>query len=245
MQRIILIAALATTISLRAQTITGYRWWLNDDVSTLVTAIVTSAPEVELNAALALPALTKDFNTITLQFKDSNDAWSVPETRLFTKSTGEVDAYEYWIDDAIANSTTNPIGPGNVVDLITDLPTGLPAGSYIFTIRFSGANGTWSVPLIAAFSSNVSVAELPGLTDVLIFPNPVTDQLGLRLNSDAARSLKLEVLDLSGAVVSDLNTWSVSGTTYRNWDISDLSSGNYMLRITGEHGAWTTRFVKP
>ena len=56
--------------------------------------------------------------------------------------------------------------------------------------------------------------------------HPVTDQLGLRLKTDEERTLKLEVLDLSGAVVQDLSTWSVAGSVYRNWDISDLAGGS-------------------
>ena len=225
--------------------INGYRFWLNDDVATLTTATIGPNALVDLNGLIDPGTLTKDYNTITIQFRDADGEWGVPTTSVFVKNAGLVNGYEYWIDDEIADLTSGSIGPSGVVDLIADLPTGVPAGNHTFTIRFSGANGTWSVPLTTAFSSNVSVAELPGLTDMLLFPNPVTDQLGLRLNSDAARTLKLEVLDLSGALVSDLSTWSVSGTTHRNWDISALASGSYLLRVTGEHGAWTTRFVKP
>lgn len=225
--------------------LTGYRFWVNDDVATLTTASIGPNALVNLNNLIDPGTLTKDYNTVTIQFRDADSEWSVPTTSVFVKNAGLVNGYEYWIDDDIANSNNNTIGPSGVVDLIADLPTGVPAGDHTFTIRFSGANGTWSVPLTTAFSSNVSVAELLGLTDLLLFPNPVTDQLGLRLNSDAARTLKLEVLDLNGAVVSDLNTWSVSGTVYRNWDISALASGSYLLRVTGEQGAWTTRFVKP
>ncbi|MBK7945578.1 MAG: T9SS type A sorting domain-containing protein [Flavobacteriales bacterium] len=225
--------------------LTGYRFWVNDDVATLTTASIGPNALVNLNSLIDPGTLTKDYNTVTIQFRDADSEWSVPTTSVFVKNTGLVNGYEYWIDDDIANSTSGSIGPSGAVDLIADLPTGVPAGDHTFTIRFSGANGTWSVPLTTAFSSNVSVVELPGLTDLLLFPNPVTDQLGLRLSSDAARTLKLEVLDLSGAVVSDLNSWSVSGTAYRNWDISELASGSYLLRVTGEHGAWTSRFVKP
>ena len=85
---------------------------------------------------------------------------------------------------------------------------------------------------------------MPGITDLLLFPNPVTDELGLRLSTDAARTLNLHVLDISGAVVRDLSTWSVNGTTYRNWDISDLASGSYLLRMSDGTGTWSTRFVK-
>lgn len=226
------------------QAITGYRYWVNNS-GTATTGTAGPNADLSFNGIIAPSALTNDFNTVCMQFRDADGEWSVPHTAWFVKNTGLVNGYEYWIDDDIANSNNNTIGPSGVVDLIADLPTGVPAGDHTFTIRFSGANGTWSVPLTTAFSSNVSVAELPGLTDLLLFPNPVTNQLGLRLSSDATRTLKLEVLDLSGAVVNDLNSWSVSGTAYRNWDISELASGSYLLRVAGDNGTWTTRFVKP
>lgn len=227
------------------QELTGYRFWVNDAVGTLTTASIGPNALVDLNNLIDPGTLTRDYNIITFQFRDADGEWSVPASSAFLKNTGLVNGYEWWIDDAIADRITSPIGPGGVVDLIADLPTGLPAGSYTFTIRFSSANGTWSVPLSSAFDSFVGIAELPGVTDLLLFPNPVSEQLGLRLSSNAARTLNLQVLDLSGAVVKDLNSWPVSGTATRHWDIGELASGAYLLRITDADGSWTTRFVKP
>ncbi|HMQ76668.1 MAG TPA: T9SS type A sorting domain-containing protein [Flavobacteriales bacterium] len=228
-----------------AHDIIGYRYWVNDDIGTLTTGSVGPAQTADLNALIDPGSLTRDYNTVTIQFRDADGEWSVPKTSVFVLNSGLVNGYQYWIDDDIANSQSGSIGPADVVDLIADLPTGVPNGNHLFTIRFSGANGSWSVPLTAEFSVILSTPELPGITDLLLFPNPATDQLGLRLTTDQARTLQLEVLDLSGAVVADLSSWSVSTTAHRSWDISALASGSYLLRITGEHGAWTTRFVKP
>lgn len=225
--------------------IVGYRYWVNDDIGTLITGTVGPAQVADLNSLIDPGTLTKAFNTVTIQFMDADGAYTVPRTEHFTAHSGLVSGYQYWIDDDIANSQSGSLAPADVVDLIADVPTGVPNGNHLFTIRFSGANGSWSVPLTAEFSVILSTPELPGVTDLLLFPNPVTDQLGLRLTTDEARTLSLQVLDLSGSVVADLSTWSVSSTAHRSWDISALASGSYLLRITGEHGAWTTRFAKP
>lgn len=224
--------------------ITGYRYWVNDDVSTISAGSIGPNTLVNLNDLVDTGTLPQDFNTVTIQFKDADNAWSVPVTSTFVRNAGEVNGYEYWIDDEITSSTTNSIGPSGVVDLIAELPTGVPEGTHFFTIRFSGTNGTWSVPLTAQFDSFVSIDELPGITDLLLFPNPVTDQLGMRLNSDAARTLNMQVLDLSGSLVLDLSAWSVNGSGYRNWDMSSLASGTYLLRIVEADRIWSTRFVK-
>lgn len=224
--------------------VTGYRYWMNDDVSTLTAGSIGPNMQVTLNDLIDPGTLTADYNAVTIQFRDADGEWSVPLTARFVKGAGEVNGYEYWIDEAIADSYTGSIGPDTEVDLIADLPTGVPAGTHTFTIRFSGTNGTWSVPLTTQFSSFVSIAELPGITDLLLFPNPVTEQLGLRLSTDSPRNLSLQVFDLSGSLVNDLSNWGVSGTTHRQWDISALASGSYVLRITSDSGSWSTPFVK-
>lgn len=225
--------------------ITGYRFWVNDNVGSVTTGSIGPILEVNLNSLIDPGTLPKDFNIVTIQFRDADEEWSVPTSAWFVKNAGEVNGYEYWIDEEIADSYTGSIGPSTVVDLIADLPTGVPGGAHFFTIRFSGTNGTWSVPLTTQFNSFVSIEELPGISDLLLFPNPATDALGLRLSTDEARTLNLQVLDISGAVIRDLSTWTVSGTTYRNWDISDLASGSYLLRMSDGSGARNLPFAKP
>lgn len=225
--------------------ITGYRYWVNDAIAAITTGSIGPNMVVDLNNLIDPGTLTKDYNTVSIQFRDADGEWSVPTTTLFVKNTGAVNGYEYWIDDAIANSTSGSIGPNTVVDLVADLPTGVPAGTHFFTIRFSSTNGIWGVPLTTQFESFVGIEELPGLSDLILFPNPVADQLGLRLSSDASRTLGLQVLDLSGTLVLDLSTWGVSGTAIGNWDISALASGSYLLRIVDGHGVASLPFVKP
>lgn len=228
-----------------AQVIIGYRYWVNDNVSNITTGSIGPNMEVNLSSLIDPGILDDDFNAVTIQFKGADDEWSVPMTSWFVKNTGAVDAYEYWIDDAIANSTTNSIGPNGVVDLIADLPTGVPAGTHFFTIRFRGTNGTWSVPLTTQFTSTVGISELPGISELVLFPNPVTDALSVRVNTTEALQLDLVVMDAQGRVARNLPSWTVSGSTYRNWDISDLASGSYVLRISDEKGTRSLPFVKP
>lgn len=224
--------------------VNGYRYWLNDDPTTLVTAAVTPTATINLANDLAMGNLTRNFNWVTFQFKEADGRYSVPKTQAFVRGTGEVNGYEYWIDDAIASSTTGVIGSSTIVDLIADLPVPAPWGNHTFTIRFSSTNGTWSVPLTTEYYFFTAIDELPGITDLVLFPNPVSEELGMRLNTDAARTLNMQVLDISGAMVQDLSSWSVRGSSYRNWDISDLANGSYVLRMSDGSGTWSTRFVK-
>ncbi len=227
-----------------ASNIAGYRFWVNDDLASITTGSIGPDDAVNLNGVIDPGSLPRDYNTVTIQFRDADGEWSVPVSTWFVKNTGAVNGYEYWIDEAIDDRASATIGPAVLVDLINDLPVPTTDGEHVFTIRFSSVNGTWSVPLSATFSFAVGVAELPGLSNLLVFPSPATAQLGLRLNSDAGRTLQLEVVDLAGQRVLDLGSWAVAGSTWRNWDISGLASGAYLLRVTGEKSTWNTRFVK-
>ncbi len=233
-----------TSFSRSATTVNGYRYWLNDDPGALVNGTLTPGSTVDLSTLLSTNTGTRHFNLLTIQFQETDGLFSAPITKAFARGTGVVNGYEYWIDDAIADRVSNGIGPAGVVDLIADLPTSTTVGDHVFTIRFSSENGTWSVPLSSTFSFTVGVEELPGISDLLLFPNPATEQLGLRLQSTEAHTLHLEVLDVSGHQVLDMGLWGVTGSAWNNWDISGLARGTYLLRVTGEKGAWNTRFVK-
>lgn len=224
--------------------VNSYRYWLNDDPSTVATASITPGATFSLVNDLAASPLERFFNLVTIQFHESDGRYSVPVTKPFVRGSGAVNGYEYWTDDAIADRISGTIGPSGMVDLIADLVVPPEAGDHLFTIRFSSVNASWSVPLSSTYSYYVGIDELPGLTDLLLFPNPATAQLGLRLNSDAGRTLQVEVVDLAGQRVLDLGSWAVAGTTWRNWDISGLASGAYLLRVTGDKGTWNSRFVK-
>ncbi len=225
-------------------TVNGYRYWLNDDPATVVTGTLSAAGTVDLNSAVAMGSLTRHYNLVTIQFRESDGLFSPPITKAFVRGTGEVNGYEYWIDDAIADRITNAISPAGVADLIADLPVPTTEGDHVFTIRFSSVKGTWSVPLSSTFNYVVGIEELPGISDLLLFPNPATDQLGLRLTSDASRTLQLDVLDVAGQQVLALDAWAVQGSGWRNWDISGLTRGTYLLRLRDGQGSRIIRFVK-
>jgi len=230
-----------------AQQVTSYRYWINDDAASLTTANVTPGTAVQLNTVLNVGALPRNFNSFTFQFADNSGAWSVPITNHVQRNTGVVNGYEYWLDNAIADRVSSTIGPASVVNLIADLPIPTVFGDHLFTIRFRSTNGTWSVPLVSQFFFFTSIEELPGVQDLLLFPNPATEHLGLRLRSTEAAALRIVVLDNAGRTVLDGGSWSVHGESLRQWEIAALEPGMYTVRLIDEANgrAATLPFVKP
>ena len=224
--------------------ITGYRYWVNDDTGSITTGSIAPGMDVTLNNLISPGALPNDFNTVTIQFNDADGEWSVPYSAAFVKNTGEVNSYEYWIDDAIGSSTSGSIGPNGIVHLIDDLPTTTTSGTHFFTIRFSSVNGSWSVPLTTQFDFFTSIPELPGVSNILLFPNPVTDQVTLRLDASVSAAYEVSIWDATGRMISAPAPWSVQGLTQRGWDTSSLSSGSYTVRISSTDHAVNLPFIK-
>lgn len=76
--------------------------------------------------------------------------------------------------------------------------------------------------------------------DVVVYPNPVSDQLTVTLRTDAFRVSEMAVYDLTGKLVMaqpvEDNQISVNA--------SRLATGNYFLRLSDGKSSVTTKFVK-
>jgi Leucine-rich repeat (LRR) protein len=101
-------------------------------------------------------------------------------------------------------------------------------------------NGTdWVVDATASFSTNcsssVGINELT-TQEVIVYPNPVQNQLFVALES--GQITKMDILDLSGKVVK-----SIDGNS-ANVNVSDLNNGIYILKVYTQNGVSNTRFVK-
>jgi hypothetical protein len=225
------------------QAISGYRYWVNDDMDAITTGSVSPSMMLSLNTVIDPGGLEKDYNIITIQFRDADGEWSVPSTYAFVKNTGLVNGYEYWIDDNIADRISGSIGPNGIVDLIADLATSVPAGEHLFTIRFSGANGTWSVPLSSTFSSTVNVSELPGIDRLVLFPNPADDHIILAVEMSRPQVLRLTLVDGSGRIIGPVQNSSAVASERLTLSTASLTAGHYLLHIEGEVGRTTLPFM--
>lgn len=228
----------------RSGTVNAIEYWFDDEVGNATTASVTPGAAPLITAPLDASALPVGFHTVTVRTIDAQGERSVPFTENFTRNGGAITGYEYWIDDAIADRTIADIGPAGVVDLIEALPVPTTDGPHTFTIHFRDADGGWSVPLSSSFNFIIGVDEIPGVSNYLLFPNPVNEQLSLRVDAAEAVNLHIDVLDVSGRTAQGLGIWNALGSTHRSWDASFLAPGRYLLRISSEDRTMQMPFVK-
>ena len=89
------------------------------------------------------------------------------------------------------------------------------------------------------------IEEFDGLQDLTLYPNPVTDQLSISYTLDERASLSFTVIDLTGKTILTNASVSTGGSDIVRLDVSNLSSGAYILQMTSVEGEHVQRmFMK-
>ena len=233
-----------SVFSQKGGTLTELQYWFDDATASATQLLVTPTANLDLSANLDATALPLGLHQVTIRSKDERGEWSVPYTTVITRGGGRITGYEYWIDDQVADRVMNPIGPATVVDLISDLPLNTPPGTHTFTIRFHDEAEGWSVPITTTVTVYVGIEELPGVNSLLVFPNPVQDQLTLRLDAQTASTYEVSIMDAAGRMIAAPANWSVHGLAHRNWDTAGLAAGLYTIRISSADQAVNIPFIK-
>ena len=77
-----------------------------------------------------------------------------------------------------------------------------------------------------------------------VFPNPSAGQVNLQLELDAVSDITIDIFSVSGQWVRNINRDNVaSGASTMTFDLSDLSNGNYILRLNAGGTVATSQFV--
>ncbi len=77
--------------------------------------------------------------------------------------------------------------------------------------------------------------QLVGLTSN-IYPNPVKDILNLKMSSDENKLYSIEMIDLAGCTVANFGKKIIGGEAELQFDVSQITSGNYSLIISDDKG---------
>jgi len=68
-----------------------------------------------------------------------------------------------------------------------------------------------------------------------IYPNPVTKNLTLSTNLDYKGKIKVQVINMAGALIKEYSLYKEKGTSKLNLSLSELKAGSYMIKIiTGQ-----------
>ncbi len=98
-----------------------------------------------------------------------------------------------------------------------------------------GAGATKSIVVVAASCPRIGDAS-ETTYNVEAYPNPSKGLLHIEFISSNESRFNLTVTDLSGRVLQKTNIEAVAGLNQFDWNLSDLSSGIYLMSVNGPDG---------
>lgn len=155
---------------------------------------------------------------------NTNNVWLPNATVFFTNSSSNADYYIWDFGDGTSSTDQSPWHTYTTDGVYT---VALIAGN-------SGCDADTTY-----FTINVGTAgiESNALSNVTVSPNPFTN--GVQLNGESGEMYQLILLDLNGKILLEQDV--LSGDQI---DLSDLSSGMYLLKIAADKGVTTLRITK-
>lgn len=112
--------------------------------------------------------------------------------------------------------------------------TGLTAGTYlIFVTDANGCTMNSSVVVGTSVGTFFTTSELTGMN---VFPNPSSDLITISSNFYSMTQFNLSLLDINGKVLRSEEV-NANGKWMHEMNVSELSNGIYMIRISNEDGS--------
>src|SRR5215204_629670 len=129
----------------------------------------------------------------------------------------------------------------------------LAAGVQTIRVQSSSSSG-WNInwlEVVGGTAGGVIVAERRGLqlteataSSVGLFPNPVRDRVTLTLNNEYKGSMKVQILNMNGAVQKEFAFNKANTLSQNSISTNDLPKGQYILRIQMQGRFETVKLIK-
>ena len=127
---------------------------------------------------------------------------------------------------------------------VTYVHDGLDSLPDAFSVTVIDRSGGWLAPItipITISTEIVSVRNMAMLSDLVVFPNPASDQLFVRNSGAPYKRVNITITSSDGQVVFQTQT---ALDQLRTFDVGRLTNGIYNLQIIAKEGVANLRFVK-
>jgi len=79
--------------------------------------------------------------------------------------------------------------------------------------------------------------DQPEGTGAMVYPNPADDHITVELFGESARTIRIEIIDITGTVVlSDKKSFEKSYWYKERYNVNKLIKGFYLVRVSSEDG---------
>jgi len=93
-------------------------------------------------------------------------------------------------------------------------------------------------------TNNISLISGDGSGNIILYPNPVIDQLQISYESTITGNIQVEILDIHGKVLCQQMIISQKGTNQAIIPVSQLSAGLYVCRLQSDDKIGIINFFK-
>lgn len=115
----------------------------------------------------------------------------------------------------------------------------------LLRVKFTVDNWDEGEGFVMEYVAGTSGIEDPesGLTDVTVYPNPATDFITLKFNTEKAENVAVNVVDVTGKLVYSEQINHAGGDFQRQFNISNLSKGFYIMNLETSKGKTVRKFI--
>lgn len=150
-------------------------------------------------------------------------------TITLTNSSTDAQSYSWNFGDAGTSTDTEPIYSYNEL------------GSFTVTLTVTNSCGSAETTQTVDITVGVNDPNLAIHSQLL--PNPTSDQFEVILSGNLSDELTINLMDLRGVVLQSEQVIMNNNSISQRFDVSDLASGVYFLKIQGRDGFLTRRII--
>ncbi len=93
-------------------------------------------------------------------------------------------------------------------------------------------------------TTGISPIEIEANNTLMLYPNPVTDQLNVQFISVGSDKVQIQIVNMQGQIILQQNIYSQSGINYTTISVSQLLNGLYFCRLQNGGKPETIKFLK-
>ena len=222
---------------------------------------IISADSVSIDFTKSVEDLNPGFHKLSVRFRDSSGVWGMQDVRVFYIDSSKqfvsdpiVEA-EYYLDTdpglGMATQVT-PLDKGDSVSFqFSIMASSLSMGDHKLVVRVKDSTNEWSIPEARNFtiadSTSHTAVNLVNVNNsgLLLYPNPVSDMLNVRLDLEKSSFADIEIYDFTGRVVRQTYLENLpAGFNQVSLNTGDFNAGLYLLRLQTLNGSQSVYFIK-
>lgn len=105
------------------------------------------------------------------------------------------------------------------------------SASGMYSVKVTDANNCQGNAQTEVKVSPILANETPKVAEVNIYPNPVSEQLNVSFDSEPNKQISITIFDNRGRMIEQRKLKSVGGKQQEKFDIRNMMSGQYLLKI--------------